>query len=406
MSHPAEQPQSDPDPVAERHRDPASDRKFVSPLRTELRETAPMLFNTCRRPAAVALLAGAAVIVSGCKKPAPAGQAASSAASAAAMAVQVVAIEAKEERIVESVSLIGSIAPNEMVEVKAETDGTVATIGFKEGERVEKGQLLVGLDEAKSKANLSEGEANLKLAKTSFERTKQLLADRLISQQDFDQAFASFSVKEASVDRLTREWKDTRVYAPFSGIAGARQISPGQVISRNTTLTWVVDLDTVKVEVKVPERYLSQVNPGKPLEFSVAAFPDKKFTGDVYFVSPQLDESTRTALVKARIDNRDHQLKGGMFANLELTLEVRAKALVIPEPAIINNADATFVFSIDTSTNAVMKPVKVGERMAGKAEILSGFSAGELVVVEGVQKLRPGAPVKFAPASASAPYRK
>lgn len=365
-----------------------------------------MLFNTCRRQAALAILAGAAAITPGCKKPTPAGQAPSAAASAAAMAVQVVAVEVREERIVESVSLIGSIAPNEMVEVKAETDGTVATIGFKEGERVEKGQLLVGLDEAKSKANLSEGEANLKLAKTSFERTRQLLADRLISQQDFDQAFASFSVKEASLDRLTREWKDTRVYAPFSGIAGARQISPGQVISRNTTLTWVVDLDTVKVEVKVPERYLSQVNPGKPLEFSVAAFPDKKFTGDVYFVSPQLDESTRTALVKARIDNRDHRLKGGMFANLDLTLEVRAKALVIPEPAIVNNADATFVFSIDRSTNAIMKPIRVGERMSGKAEIVSGLSAGDWVVVEGVQKLRPGAPVKLAPASASTPYNK
>lgn len=365
-----------------------------------------MLFNTCRRQAALAILAGAAVITPGCKKPTPTGQAPSAAASAAAMAVQVVAIEVREERIVESVSLIGSIAPNEMVEVKAETDGTVATIGFKEGERVEKGQLLVGLDEAKSKANLSEGEANLKLAKTSFERTRQLLADRLISQQDFDQAFAGFSVKEASLDRLTREWKDTRVYAPFSGIAGARQISPGQVISRNTTLTWVVDLDIVKVEVKVPERYLSQVNPGKPLEFSVAAFPEKKFTGDVYFVSPQLDESTRTALVKARIDNRDHRLKGGMFANLDLTLEVRAKALVIPEPAIVNNADATFVFAIDRSTNAIMKPIKVGERMSGKAEVLSGLSAGDWVVVEGVQKLRPGAPVKLAPASASAPYTK
>jgi membrane fusion protein (multidrug efflux system) len=366
-----------------------------------------MLFTACRRQAVLAIVAGATALAPGCKKAAPAAQgAASPAAAAAAMAVQVVAVEAKEERIVESISLIGSIAPNEMVEVKAETDGTVATIGFKEGERVEKGQLLVGLDETKSKATVAEAEANLKLARTSFDRTKQLLTDRLISQQEYDQASAVFSVNEASLERRTREWKDTRVFAPFGGIAGARQISPGQVITRNSTLTWVVDLDVVKVEVKVPERYLSQVEPGKPLEFSVAAFPGKKFTGEVYFISPQLEESTRTALVKARIANTGNQLKGGMFANLELTLEIRAKALVVPEPSIVNNADATFVFAIDKSGNAVMKPVKVGERMTGKAEILSGLTPGEMVVVEGVQKLRPGAPVKLSPAAAAAPYQK
>lgn len=353
------------------------------------------------------VLLSSGLVTVGCKKPAPAGAGGGApAAAAAAMSVQVVAIEAREERITESVSLIGSIAPNEMVEVKAETDGTVAHIGFTEGGRVEKGQLLVGLDETKSKASVAEAEANLKLARTSFERTKQLLADRLISQQEFDQASAVFAVNEAGLDRRTREWKDTRVFAPFGGIAGARQISPGQVISRNTTLTWIVDLDTVKVEVKVPERYLSQVQPGKPLQFTVAAFPDKKFTGEVSFVSPQLDESTRTALVKARIPNPGNLLKAGMFANLELTLEIRAKALVIPEPAIVNNADATFVFAVSATTNAVLKPVKLGERIAGKAEVLSGIAAGELVVVEGVQKLRPGAPVRLSGPESSAPYQK
>lgn len=339
-----------------------------------------------------------------CKKSADAAKAGG--ATAGAMAVQVVAVPAREERIVESVSLIGTITPNEMVEVKAETDGTIQTIGFDEGQRVEKGQLLVALDEDKSKANVTEAEANLKLARGSFERTKQLFSDQLISQQEFDQASAVFSVNEAGLDRRVREWKDTRVYAPFGGIAGARQVSPGQVISRNTTLTWVVDIDTVKVEVKVPERYLSQVQIGKPLTFTVAAFPAKPFTGEVYFVSPQLEESTRTALVKARIANPGGLLRGGMFANLELALEIRAKALVVPEPAIVSNADATFIFAIDAATNAVMKPVKVGERMAGRAEILSGISPGELVIVEGVQKLRPGAAVRLGPASAAATYQK
>lgn len=381
------------------------DGTFRSPVPVAVRDSRRM--SSCRIDLRLAAFVVAAATLAGCKKPAasaPAG--AGAAAAAGAMAVQVVAVPVRQQPVVESVSLVGSVTPNEMVEVKAETDGTVLNIGFKEGERVEQGQLLLALDETKLKAAVTEAEANLKLARTSFDRTKQLRTDNLISQQEYDQAAAVFAVNEASHERKVREWKDTKVFAPFGGIAGARQISPGQVISRNTTLTWIVDLDTVKVEVKVPERYLSQVQPGRALEFSVAAFPGKTFKGDVYFVSPQLDESTRTALVKARIANPGGLLKGGMFANLDLTLERRASALVVPEPAIVNNGDTTMVFAIDEKTNAVVRPVKVGERLAGKAEILSGLKAGELVIVEGVQKLRPGAPVRLSGAEAAAPYLK
>jgi len=154
----------------------------------------------------------------------------------------------------------------------------------------------------------------------------------------------------------------------------------------------------------VPERYLSQVRIGQTLEFHVAAYPATVFKGEVYFISPQLDTGTRTALVKARIVNPDGRLKGGMFANLDLRLQLRETALVIPEPAIVNNGDTTSVFAITSTNTAVMKTVKLGLRLAGKAEVLTGLTAGEMVVVEGVQKLRPGAPVKLAGAEATAPY--
>jgi membrane fusion protein (multidrug efflux system) len=321
-----------------------------------------------------------------------------------AFAVQVVAVEARAQPIFESVPLVGSIAANETVEVKSETDGIVSEIAFNEGQRVEKGLPLVILDETKFAAAVNEAEANFKLSQTTFDRSKQLFRDKLISQQEYDQAAATFSVSQANLELRRRQLKDARVYAPFSGTVGARQISPGQVISRTTTLTWLVDLDTVKVEVKVPEKYLGQLKVGQPLEFNVAAFPDEKFTGNVYFISPQLDENTRTALVKARIPNPQAKLKGGMFASLDLRLQLRNSAIVIPEPAIVNNGDATMVFVVNSTTNAVVRPVKIGMRLAGKAEVLAGLTAGEKVVVEGVQKLRPGAPVRLAPAESAAPY--
>ncbi|PYK96369.1 MAG: efflux transporter periplasmic adaptor subunit [Verrucomicrobia bacterium] len=318
--------------------------------------------------------------------------------------VQVIAVEAKRQPVSETLTLPGTIAANEQVEVKAETDGIVQEINFAEGERVSKGQLLVTLDETKLSATLAEAEASLKLSAANYQRARQLLQDKLISQQEYDQAASTFAVSQASVDLMRRQLKDARVVAPFAGIVSSRQVSPGQVITRNTTLTWLVDLDTVKVEVKVPERYLRQLKVGQPLEFSVAAFPGEKFRGEVYFISPQIDESLRTALVKARIANADGKLRGGMFASLDLRLQLRDAAIVIPEPALMSNGDNFSVFVVDDKGNAQIRMIEVGLRLAGKAEIVKGLSAGDVVVVEGTQKLRPGAPVKLAAPEAAAAY--
>jgi membrane fusion protein (multidrug efflux system) len=211
-------------------------------------------------------------------------------------------------------------------------------------------------------------------------------------------------VNRSSVELRRRLLQDAEVFAPFAGTAGARQISPGQVIARSTVLTTLVDLETMKAEINVPERYLGQVAPGQKIEFRVDAFPEDRFTGDVYFVSPQLDPGTRTALVKARVPNPRGRLKAGMFAKLELSVRLRESALVVPEPAVISSGETNFVFAVGPQTNAVMKPVRLGLRLAGKAEIVSGLEAGERVVVEGVKKIFPGAPLLMAPPESAAPY--
>jgi membrane fusion protein (multidrug efflux system) len=319
-------------------------------------------------------------------------------------AIRVIAVEAKRQPVSETTSVNGDLAANESVEIKAETEGIVQEILFNEGQKVEKGDLLVRLDESKSAAGVAEAEAQLKLSQANFERAQQLLRDKLISQQEFDQTASFFEINRASVELKRRHWKDSRIHAPFAGVTGAREISPGQVITRDTRLTWLVDLDTVKVEVAVPERYLRQLEMGRELEFSVAAFPDQKFRGKVYFISPQIEEKTRTALVKARIPNPEGKLRGGMFVDLQLTLQLRESAIVIPEPALMSNGDAFSVFVVENNGTAQVRPVEVGFRLEGRVEILKGLSAGEKVVVEGVQKLMPGAPVQLAPPEAAAYY--
>ena len=251
---------------------------------------------------------------------------------------------------------------------------------------------------------MAEADANFKLSTANHERARQLLRDKLISQQEYEQIAAQFQATQASLDLKKRLLKDTRILAPFKGVVGSRQVSPGQVISRNATLTWLVDLDPMKIEVNIPERYLSQVALGQTIEFSVAAFPNEKFKGEVFFISPQLDPATRTALIKARIPNPGHKLKGGMFANLALNLQLRDSAIVVPEPALVSNGDTVTVFIVDEKGLAQVRPVKIGLRLAGRVEVLTGLQPGDKVVVEGVQKLFPGVPVKLAPPEASAPY--
>ena len=359
-----------------------------------------MIFVTslCKTRLACAVFAG--FILCGCKE---------DRANTAAVRppVQVVAIEARRQPVSESLSLVGTLMANETVEVKSETDGTVEQILFEEGQLVEKGQLLVKLDESKLAASLAEAEASFKLSEANFLRARHLSGEKLIAPQEFDQMAASFDVARASLELKRRQLKDSRIHAPFGGVVGARNVSPGQVISRNTTLTWLVDLDPLKAEVNVPERFLGQLRIGQTLEFKVAAHDDRQFKGEVYFISPSVDQNVRTALIKARIANEQLLLKPGMFANVDLTLRVRENSVVIPEAALsqVLEGDRATVYLVDSSQTAQMRKVGLGVRLAGWVEIVDGLAGGETIVVEGVQKVTPGSKVRFAPAEAAAPYR-
>jgi membrane fusion protein, multidrug efflux system len=324
----------------------------------------------------------------GCKKKAAAGGA------PAGFAVQALVVEATVQPVSESLSLVGTLAANEMVEIKSETDGTLEEILFTEGQQVKEGDLLLRLNDTKLGAAVAEAEANYKLSQASYERNKQLFRDRLVSQQDFDQVAAQFQASQASLDLKKRELKDTRIYASFGGVVSSRQVSPGQVISKNTTFTWLVDVDPVKVEINVPERYAGQLHPGQRIEITVAAYPGRKFTGEVFFVAPFVEAATRTALVKARVPNPQLELKPGMFANLDLTLKLKEQAIVIPESAVLASGDRIIVYALNKEDVAEVRPVKLGIRQAGLVEILSGLKAGDRVVAEGLQKVRPGGKVQ------------
>jgi membrane fusion protein (multidrug efflux system) len=341
----------------------------------------------------------------GCKKKGAAG------GPPPGFATQVVTVKAGKEAVTEQLRVVGTVLANETVDLQPEVDGRVAAILFEEGQRVQAGQLLVELDSAEVEARLAEAEANARLAGSKWERAQELLKNRTTSQQEADESKAQFDMAAARVQQTAKQLRDMKIKAPFGGIIGSRQISPGQVISRmapgrngNATIATLNDIDPVKVEGNVPERFLALAKEGAKVQLSIAAFPDKKFEGEVYFVASQIDPINRTALVKARVPNPDFRLKPGMFASAELALRVREEAIVIPEAALMPQGENFAVIVVSEDLTAQMRPVKPGIRSAGRVEILEGLQAGETVVVEGWQKTRPGGKVTLAPEEKAAPY--
>ena len=336
----------------------------------------------------VAVLFLSSLILAGCggqkKKGPPSG-----------FPVSVVAEAVKREKVEEKISLVGSLAADEFVEIKNEIAGVIEEIGFEEGQPVKKGQMLFMIDADKLKASLAQAEANLGLAQTTFDRLSSLIKAGAVSQQEYDQAQSDLEAKQAEGELIKAQLKETVITGAFSGVMGERKVSLGQFVNQGTTLTYLINQDPLKAEFRVPERFLGQLKERQTIEVTVAAYPDEEFKGEVYFIDPQVEEQTRTALVKAKLPNPQGKLRRGMFANLDLIVSVRSQALVVPETALIPKGEDVFVFAVDQEHKAQMKKVKVGVRLAGKAEIVEGLGEGEQVVVEGYQKIGPGSTVKI-----------
>ncbi len=314
-------------------------------------------------------------------------------------AAQVVVAEAKVEPVAEKISVVGTLQANEIVSIQSEIDALIEKIGFSEGELVEEGQVLFELDDAKLVATVEQTKANFKLAETILERNRTLLKSRTISQQEFDRAQATYLADGAALELARQNLEDATIHAPFSGIMAERLVSPGQFISRGSVLCTLVDLDPIKAEFNVPERFISQLALNQRIEIRLTAYPGESFEGVVYFIAPRLDTSTRTVLVKAKVSNEDGRLKPGMFGNLDLILKTKEEAIVIPEIAISYNEDQAFVYVVSKEMQAEPRMVEVGLRLAGASEITNGLEAGDLVITEGFQKIGPGAPVAISPKS-------
>jgi len=307
-----------------------------------------------------------------------------------AMPVEVAA--AIRDTVVDAIAATGQIEAVQSVELRPEVDGRIVEILVREGQQVDAGTGLFKVDDAELKAQVARAEADRDVAQRNLERTKQLIVQNASSQADLERADAGYRSAQASYDLLKTRLDRTIVRAPFGGVVGRRLVSIGTYVNPQTPLITLQSVNPQHAAFNVPERYADRLRRGQLVSFHVAAIPGKNFSGEVVFVDPVVELPGRTILIKARVPNSEHELQAGMFIEARLATNIRPNAVVVPEDALLPTQGATFVWVVKDG-KATQRQVTVGVRTAGWAEVQSGVEAGDQVVVGGLERLFPNAPV-------------
>jgi membrane fusion protein (multidrug efflux system) len=316
--------------------------------------------------------------------------------------VAVEAVKVVTAPIPQVITTVGSLRSDESITLRPESAGRISAITFQEGQRVAKGVPLVRLDPAIPRAELEQAKANYVLAKQKFDRAVDLAQRNFISGQAKDEAENNVKVAEASVQLAEAKLAKTDIRAPFSGIIGLRSVSVGDYVKEGADLVNLEAIDPLKVDFRVPETYLRQVQVGQSLQITLDALPGKTYAGKVTAVNPLIDAAGRSIIIRAKVGNQDTTLRPGMFARVKLITRAEQDAMVLPEEALMPQGTEQFVFRVNDGKVSRVK-VETGQRRDGKVEIVNGINKGDVIVTAGQLKLRDGVSVRVAGAEAPVP---
>jgi membrane fusion protein (multidrug efflux system) len=348
--------------------------------------------------------------------------AATSGAGAPARPPSVESAKVEVMKLADDTQAVGSLKSRQGVTVRPEVSGRITQLNFKDGERVKKGQLLVQFDDQLQQAQVKQSQAELSIAQANHKRNQELVAQNFISKRSVEESAANLEVAQAKLSLSQATASRLKIMAPFDGMTGIRTVNVGDYLKDGGDIVNIEDIAAVYVDFRLPERFQSKVKKGQKAQVDMDALPGRKFTAVIQAIDPMLDANGRSVGVRACIDNRQNQLRPGMFARVNTVFSEREKAIVVPEEAIVPQAGKQFVIKLldgaDKGTEKETKTtqrveVKVGIRRPGKVEILEGLAEGDEVVTAGQQRAQKdgtavkvvelGKPSGKPPISASAP---
>ncbi|MEE4273884.1 MAG: efflux RND transporter periplasmic adaptor subunit [Thermoanaerobaculales bacterium] len=293
----------------------------------------------------------------------------------------------------EHLATIGTVRANESVEIVSEVSGKISAIHFDEGSRVARDDLLLEIDDSELAAERQRALHRVELAQRAEARQQQLLDDGVISSETYDVALGELNVFLAELRLIEAQLEKTEIRAPFGGIIGLRWVSPGAYLSSQTPIASLHDLDPVKIDFSVPERYASLLNLGDEITFSVEG-SEREFTGAIYAMEPSVDAASRSLRMRARCPNADGALLPGTFANIDLAVRSATDALTVPAIAVIPELGGKKVY-VAVDGRAEPRPVTTGIRGDREVQITAGLEAGDLVISSGILQLQPGLEVEI-----------
>jgi len=288
---------------------------------------------------------------------------------------------------------LGTARARESVEIRPELSERITAIRFEEGQRVAADQVLVELEARELRAAVASARATLVESEGQLRRARELYATNALSAQELESRTARRDAARAALDAAEARLSQTVVRAPFAGRLGLRNVSPGSYVVPETVITTLDDTDIMKLDFDVPETALSRLAEGLPVTARSAAWPDELFEGRVDTIDTRVDPVSRTVTVRAVMENPNGKLRPGMFLTVDVVRQ-DVTALAVPEQAIVPEQSTQYVLVVGADGNAEKREVRTGRRRPGQVEILSGLAEGELVIAEGTQQARPGAPVK------------
>lgn len=301
----------------------------------------------------------------------------------------------RHDQLYDSVEAIGTTVANESLTVTAKVTDTVSAVDFEDGDYVEAGAVLVQLTNREEEALLAEARANLDDAESQLARLENLADQNLVSASELDIARSRAEASRARLNTVLARLSDRLILAPFAGVLGFRQVSPGTLLQPNTAITTLDDISVIKLDFTVPETFLGAMSPGARVLAHAASYPDRDFEGTVRTVGSRVDPVTRAFQVRAHIPNDNRLLRPGMLLTVRVITAERT-ALVVPENAVYQIQDRAYVYVVDSELVAREREIETGERRFGIVEVLGGLEEGERIVTEGIIKLRNGTRVRLA----------
>ncbi len=309
---------------------------------------------------------------------------------------QVAAVSVVPRQFASRIEDLGMLEPRERVVLTANAADRVTGVYFEDGQRVAKGKTLVTLANEEERSQLEAAQATYANAKLVYERNQRLASNDAIAQLELERSKSAAEAAQANVSAIQARLRDRVLVAPFSGVLGFRQVSQGAYVSPGQPVATLIDDSEMRLQFGVPSIYVSDLKVGLPVEATTRDFPGRVFRGHLTSIDNAIDPVTLAVKVRATLPNEDGVLRAGTSMNATLMSATRT-SLSVPEIAVIAEGSDTFVYVVDQSKQPAVvakTQVTLGARERGLVEVVEGLKSGDLVVTDGVLKVRPGAPVR------------